>query len=160
MKCLIFSDSHGNPFYMKRAIAKNPDAEVVFFLGDGISDAEAVALGDSCRMWIAVRGNCDLSAIFRDRILNKTEEITLEGKKIMLTHGDSYGVKGGLEGLKLAARSRGADIVLFGHTHLPHESYCDGLYLFNPGSISRPQYSFGILTVTENTVLLSHGAVQ
>jgi len=47
MKCLIFSDSHGNPTYMKRAIAKNPDAEVIFFLGDGISDAESLAVRES-----------------------------------------------------------------------------------------------------------------
>ena len=159
MKCLIFSDSHGNPFYMKRAIDRNPDAEVIFFLGDGISDAEALAIDDKCRMWIAVKGNCDFSSFFCNRPLNKTEEITLEAKKIMITHGDVYGVKGGLENLSIAARSRGADIVLFGHTHMPHESFCDGLYLFNPGSISKPQYSFGVLTITEKGALLSHGAV-
>ena len=158
MKCLVFSDSHGNPFYMKRAIAKNPDAEVVFFLGDGISDAESVAIDDRCRMWIAVRGNCDFSNFFCNRQLNKTEEITLLGKKIMLTHGDLYGVKGGMENIALAARSRGADIVLFGHTHLPYESYGDGLYFFNPGSISQPHFSFGILTLTECGVLFSHGS--
>ena len=158
MKCLVFSDSHGNPFYMKRAIAKNPDAEVVFFLGDGLSDAEAAALNDCSRMWIAVRGNCDFCGIFRDRAVNKTEEITLLGKKIMLTHGDLYGVKGGLENISMAARSRGADIVLFGHTHIPYERYEDGVYFFNPGSISQPHFSFGILTLTEGGVLLSHGS--
>ena len=144
---------------MKRAIDKNPDAEVIFFLGDGISDAEYTALDDKCRMWIAVRGNCDFSTVFRDRELNKTEEITLVGKKIMLTHGDVYGVKGGTEKIILAARSRGADIVLFGHTHVPHESYEDGLYIFNPGSISQPYYSFGVLMLTEKGVLLSHGSL-
>lgn len=159
MKCLIFSDSHGDPYNMKRAINRNPDAEVVFFLGDGIADAESLALEDSCRMWIAVRGNCDFSTVFLNRTLNKTEQITLEGKKIMLTHGDVYGVKGGLEGITSAARSRGADIVLFGHTHIPFESYVDGLYLFNPGSISRPVYSFGVLMLTESGVLLSHGSI-
>lgn len=158
MKCLIFSDSHGDPYNMKRAIERNPDAEVIFFLGDGISDAESLAIEDRCRMWIAVRGNCDFSTVFLNRELNKTEEITLGGKKIMLTHGDVYGVKGGLEGLSSAARSRGADIVLFGHTHIPCESYVDGLYLFNPGSISRPVYSFGVLMLTESGVLLSHGS--
>lgn len=159
MKCLIFSDSHGDPYNMKRAINRNPDAEVVFFLGDGIADAESLALEDSCRMWIAVSGNCDFSTVFLNRTLNKTEQITLEGKKIMLTHGDVYGVKGGLEGITSAARSRGADIVLFGHTHIPCESYVDGLYLFNPGSISRPVYSFGVLMLTESGVLLSHGSI-
>lgn len=159
MTCLIFSDSHGDASCMKRALNKNPDAEVVFFLGDGISDAEALAIDDKCRMWIAVRGNCDFSVVFGNGVLNKTEQITLMGKKIMLTHGDVYGVKGGLETLIGAARSRGADIVLFGHTHIPYESYDDGLYIFNPGTASHPYYSFGVLTLTENAVLLSHGSI-
>ena len=69
-----------------------------------------------------------------------------------------YGVKWGLEKIILAAGSRGADIVLFGHTHLPHESYEDGLYIFNPGSISSSGYSFGVLMLSEKGVLLSHGS--
>ena len=157
MKCLIFSDSHGDTYYMRRAIDKNPDAEVIFFLGDGISDAEAVALGDSCRMWIAVRGNCDFTGFFKNQCLNKNEEITLEGKKIFLTHGDFYGVKGGLENLTAAARARGADIVLFGHTHAAKEAYDDGLYIFNPGSIGGYEHSFGVLNISGAGILLSHG---
>ncbi len=37
MKCLVFSDSHGNVSYMKKALRLHPDAEVVFFLGDGLA---------------------------------------------------------------------------------------------------------------------------
>ena len=40
MKCLCFSDSHGTSAYMRRALKMHPDAEVVFFLGDGLSDLE------------------------------------------------------------------------------------------------------------------------
>lgn len=160
MKCIIFSDSHGSTFYMSRALELNRDAEVVFFLGDGISDIDALASLDKSRIWIAVKGNCDFSRIFLDREVMKTEEIVLEGHRIVATHGDMYGVKAGFENIKSLANSRKADIVLFGHTHMPYEEYVDGenpFYLFNPGSISRDSFSFGLLTVTEDSVLFSHG---
>ena len=47
MKCLVFSDSHGDTAYIKRAILKNKDAEVLFFLGDGLYDIDEVASRDS-----------------------------------------------------------------------------------------------------------------
>ena len=160
MKCLIFSDSHGYDFYMSKALSQHRDAEVVFFLGDGLSDADSLAEADIGRSWIAVRGNCDFSSIFRGRETLKNEEITLEGYKILLTHGDICHVKYGLEELKSLAVLRGADIVLFGHTHTPHEEYVNGekpFYLFNPGSISRAGYTYGILTLSPGCVLFSHG---
>ena len=39
-KILVFSDSHGTTHNMRRAIDMHPDAEVIFFLGDGLSDIE------------------------------------------------------------------------------------------------------------------------
>lgn len=158
MKCLVFSDSHGSTVYMQKAIGLHPDADIIFFLGDGISDAALLAEYDRSHTWICVRGNCDFSSFFLGQSLSKTEEITVEGKKIVATHGDMYSVKYGYENIKSLAKSRKADIVLFGHTHIPHEEYTDeGVYLFNPGSISSPSFSFGILTVKEGSVLFSHG---
>ena len=49
MKCLVFSDSHGDSRNMREALARNPDAEVVFFLGDGLYDADTVSTGDRIR---------------------------------------------------------------------------------------------------------------
>ena len=138
MKCLIISDSHGNTSYMSRALTMHPDAEVVFFLGDGLSDADSLAVYYNDKAWIAVRGNCDFSGFFRNSPALKTEEITLMGKRIVLTHGDIYDVKYGLDRLKYLALEASADIVLFGHTHRPHEEFVSGehsFYLFNPGSL-------------------------
>ena len=159
MKCLIFSDSHGSPSLVQAALGRHSDAEVVFFLGDGLSDADTLAFFDNKRMWIAVRGNCDFHNMFCGKEVAKTEQITLMGKKIVATHGDLYQVKYGLENLKSLALMHKADIVLFGHTHSPHEEYVSGehpFYLFNPGAASR---SYGILTLTEKTVLFSHGSI-
>ena len=142
MKALIFSDSHGNAYYMDKAIALHPDAEVVFFLGDGLSDAEMLSAQFPGMAWLLVRGNCDYLGVFRGASVEKTDSVTLMGKRIVFTHGDLYGVKYGESGVLRLAESRGADIVLFGHTHTPFEKYVPteegGVYLFNPGSISRP----------------------
>ena len=147
-------------FYMNRALSLHPDAEVVFFLGDGLYDADALRAMDSRpRMWIAVKGNCDFHRLFDGREARRIEEITLEKRKILLTHGDAFGVKGSLSSLESFARERGADIVLFGHTHIPCERYVNEdrpMYFFNPGSISSGEYSYGILTLGE-CVLFSHG---
>lgn len=160
MKCLVLSDSHGRVDYIERVLRMHPDAEVVFFLGDGLSDADARASSDKSKMWLAVRGNCDFRGMFKESMANKTDEIILMGKKIVLTHGDLYGVKASDSGLYALRESRGADIILYGHTHIPRSEYVSGdnpFYLFNPGSLGEYPHSFGILTLSENAVLFSHG---
>ena len=57
-------------------------------------------------------------------------------KKDRYTHGDLYGVKYHTEGLRRLARETGADIVLYGHTHISNIEYADGLYIVNPGTVS------------------------
>ena len=161
MKCLVFSDSHGNTRNMRQALLSHPDAEVVFFLGDGLSDADLVSSGDSGRAWLPVAGNCDFSPMFRDSFVKKTDAITLEGVRIAFTHGDLYGAKYGIGGLLSLAKEQGASLVLFGHTHEPLEKYVpteeSGVHLFNPGSIGAGSY--GIILLTTKGILLSHGKI-
>ena len=162
MKCIVFSDSHGNPSYMRHVLNMHKDAEVVFFLGDGLADFDEVMSQEKTRVGYAVVGNCDFYKIYKDTPARKTEEIQLLGKKIVYTHGDLYGAKYGMGGLVSLGERLSADIVLFGHTHTPHEEYVSKnhpLYLFNPGSIGSYPRSFGIMTLTENAPpLFSFGA--
>ena len=96
--------------------------------------------------------------------------MTLGGKRIMMVHGDRYGVKSGLARLISAACARGADIVLYGHTQIPFECYLPAgeseygislekpLYVFNPGSIGDYERSFGCIEIRrDGSVILSHG---
>ena len=164
MKCLVFSDSHGSTYNMRRAIELNRDAEVIFFLGDGLSDIHTIKNEYPDKAVIAVRGNCDFTSRFMGEDLKKVESITLMGKKIVLTHGDLYGAKGGVGGLISLARDEDADILLFGHTHTPCEMYVSEysapFYLFNPGSIGNFTASFGVITLYEGRApLLSHGSL-
>ena len=161
MKCLIFSDSHNYSFFMEKAIRKNPDTDVVFFLGDGLSDIDEMYCKFPNIKFLAVRGNCDFHYIALGEAVQKTAEIYLEGKKIVYTHGDLYGAKYGKVGLSDLAVSRFADIVLFGHTHIPEVEYVsdreEPFYLFNPGSVGSREGSFGIMTLTfDKEPLFSH----
>ncbi len=162
MKCLIFSDTHGSDYFVRRALAMHPDASVIFFLGDGLYDVDSHAMADRRRTWLAVKGNGDYSAYLCGSPVDAVEQITLLDYKIVITHGHLYGVKGGDDGLLRLADERGADIVLFGHTHLPRESYISDrehpVYLFNPGAASGYSASYGILTLSsKNPPLFSHG---
>ncbi len=157
MKCLILSDSHGSAHSVGAALRMHPDAEVVFFLGDGLSDIKYAMDADnraSERMFLSVKGNCDFSAPFLSDDVKKTDSITLLSHKIVFTHGDLYGAKLGTGGLLTLAENEKCGIVLFGHTHMPHYEYKNGIHLFNPGSV-RMGYG-GLLTLTERDILFSH----
>ena len=162
MKCLCFSDSHGSPYNIRLALSKHPDAEVIFFLGDGLRDLEYF-ITDRSRAWLAVQGNCDYSSLLGDYNVKKTDSITLMGKRIVFTHGDLYGVKYGIDGVKKLASDLSADLVLFGHTHEALEKYIPtdegGFYLFKPGSIGAGYggASYGVINITDKGILLSIG---
>lgn len=162
MKCLVFSDSHGDAYYINQALRDHPDAELVFFLGDGLSDIEPFVAASRKRCWLSVRGNCDFREYLLGESVPKTDEITVMGKKIVITHGDLYSAKLGMDKLIYLAEERCADIVLFGHTHRAEESYISvggrGVWFFNPGSVSTAygnRTSYGILTLDEKSVLFS-----
>lgn len=169
MELLVFSDSHGRGSNMLEAFSrqiKRPDA--IVFLGDGLRDLSYCEFGEI--PIFAVCGNCDVFTFCGKGNADDEIVISLGGKRIMMTHGDRYGVKQSLAGLVMAAKERRADIVLFGHTHTPISKYISAgeseygiifekpLYLFNPGSIGGYDKSFGCIAIKESgEVLLSHG---
>ena len=167
MEFLIFSDSHGCLEKMSAALSRqvnSPDG--ILFLGDGARDIDRFFVVDT-PIW-AVRGNCDWSS---SDLADKTERLLhIEGHTILLCHGHEWGVKSGLGALTAHAAELSADIVLFGHTHVPtlkiisvgekigDTTLSRPMHLFNPGSIGY-EGSFGTLTVKGDTVLFSHGEV-
>ena len=166
MKCLILSDSHRSFENVERAIKRNPDAEVVFFLGDGIEVLYDLIDRYPNKAWLCVQGNCDRPTVLRGQPVKKTDSITILGKRIAFTHGDLYGAKYGDGGLLSLASEERAHAVLHGHTHEPRETYYpdSGVWLFNPGALEaswgKPS-SFGLLTISEKgDMLFSHGTLD
>ena len=165
MEYLIVSDSHGRPDRIEEMLQRQISPPVaLFFAGDGLRDLEQVEMGNITLY--AVSGNCDW---FARSALSDTELLgNIEGHTFFLTHGHSYGVKGGIGVLIARAAQVGANIVLFGHTHQPllqvipkgtpigNITLRRPMYLFNPGSIGNDG-SFGTLTLRGDCVLFSHG---
>ncbi len=155
MKILVLSDSHGNTENILCAIERtNPD--LLIFLGDGLRDLQAVEEQFPTLRIESVPGNCDLFSH------DAPERLLVEGGvTILACHGHAYGVKGGYLDIAAAARERGADVVLFGHTHRVHCETHNRLTMLNPGSIGDYRFpSYGVLTVengrcSADTFLLS-----
>lgn len=155
MKLLILSDSHG---YLRNAMnviekLQNRISGVIH-LGDHDTDAEALSKKYTSLDFYWVKGNNDFGG-------SSPFERTLkfDGKKILLTHGHRQQVHWNYDGLSYFAEEQGADVVLFGHTHVPMSDRGGRVWLFNPGSISLPRMSsiptFGILSLEEGRMELS-----
>lgn len=149
MRLLVLSDSHGDIPSLKMAIEKEPEADAVIFLGDGLGDYEYCRERTN-KICVAVRGNCDVYYSDYPKLLNKV----FGGKSVYITHGDTEKVKFGLTMLKMRAKETGSDIVLFGHTHNPVTEYDNGIHYLNPGSVR--QNSYGIVDITEGGIICFH----
>ena len=64
--------------------------------------------------------------------------VEVAGHRIFLTHGHLFNVRLDTGMLAEAARTTGADIVVYGHTHIALVEHGD-VTVLNPGSIARPR---------------------
>ncbi len=148
MRILVVSDSHGDALALESAIKSQSKAEIIVHCGDGADEANYLKTHFPDKMVVSVRGNCDFCTYAPN-----IESFTVEGKKIFVTHGHLYGVKGGLYRAACAAREMGADVLLYGHTHIPLTLYDEGLYIMNPGSLRSYEPTYGVLDITDKGIL-------
>lgn len=106
-----------------------------------------------CPVYI-VRGNNDFNDAPLERMVN------LGGKKIFITHGHRYGVYTDKQRLYLAGKERGADIIVFGHTHVAEHIKMDDMDILNPGSITLPRRgrygSCALINIEDDQVAITH----
>jgi putative phosphoesterase len=100
----------------------------------------------------AVLGNNDVDP--RLSHLPETRLEVLDGVRVAMVH-DS-GPRAGREG-RLRRRFPDADVVVFGHSHIPWNQHgIDGQLLFNPGSPterrSQPRHTYGVLDLASGEV--------
>lgn len=146
LRFLVFSDSHGKREPMLELYRQYPNDGIIH-LGDYIADARWLLSHTAGHPVYQVKGNCDYGASGLEEQL-----LELGGTKIMLCHGHRYSVKSGYGQAIAAAKARGADALLFGHTHQPHLERVDGLLVMNPGSMASPFGQYGIIEIEENQV--------
>lgn len=148
MRILVTSDTHGDFFSLNQAINEQKNADIIIHCGDSKDEVDQIRTLYPQKAIYAVKGNCDFCSP-----LNSTELITIEGKKIFITHGHLYNAKMTLYTLCCAAREQGADIVVFGHTHNALSQYDDGLYIINPGSLHGYNASYAYIDITEKGIM-------
>jgi len=143
MKIIVVSDTHGN-FLAPLPFIEETGAELLIHLGDDIADATALAQLVDIPV-LKVPGNCDLGAHEPRELLQ-----SITGRTFLITHGDLYKVKNGLDRLVEKASGMKAAVVLFGHTHIPAIQKLDGVLLINPGTLMAgcDSKSYALLTVT------------
>ena len=148
MRILVISDTHGNfPLAFKACIMAEP-FDALIHLGDGGDDA-ALLEGALAEDVIHVAGNCDFGSSSPRELLWECD-----GKKMLLVHGDAYGVKNGLGRLEKRASEVGADAVLFGHTHRATVTSLSGILAVNPGTLMHASQhtTFATLEITPHGI--------
>lgn len=133
MRVLIVSDTHGRHGGLDRALQEAGDIDMLIHLGDVEGGETYINAVVECEKHI-VRGNNDF---FSD--LPRDEEFFISGHKVFITHGHAYYVSLDPEYIREEGKARGAEIVMFGHTHKPYFEDKDGIIVLNPGSLAFPR---------------------
>lgn len=151
-KILLISDTHGFHENLEKVVDLEAPYDYVLHMGD--AESWDPVIEDILGMpFEVVAGNCDWAS---DKPSEKMIEI--EGIRIFMTHGHEYYVNTGMGVFNDYAVACGCQVALFGHTHRPYLQQKDGVWIANPGSISRPRQSdkrpsYGVLTIDEQGIL-------
>lgn len=147
LKAVVLGDSHRYTLNIDAIgdILKNTD--LVIHTGDNYEDLKYIQKQYNPNA-IGVRGNCD----WEKDVAEERIEI-IGGKKVYITHGHLHGVKYGINPIFYKGRELQADIVIFGHSHVPVYLIEEDMILLNPGSISLPRRhsvrSFAMIEIQE-----------
>jgi len=190
-RILAISDSHANANALSFVLQKfGMESDLLLFCGDGVSDIVYLLQKASEDQYFFacippviafVKGNNDSSSY---TFMNKAafaknsgsplvkiavplqNELTVCGHKILLVHGHAHSLYSGVSYLVQEAENCGAEILFFGHTHIPAcgcvscNSGKSSLLLLNPGSCSIPRAcqpaSFAVLELKKDRALADY----
>ena len=127
----VISDSHDREIWLERylALCKKERYDAVCHLGDYQSDARWLERRIASPL-ISVAGNCDMFSK-----VPRIARANYGAWHILAVHGHAQDVKYGYDRLSYAAEDCGANIALFGHTHIPYTGYVGSVLLMNPGAL-------------------------
>lgn len=168
MKLLIASDIHGSALYCRHLLdaADREQPDRILLLGDllyhgprndlpdGYAPKEVISLlNDRRAQLFCVRGNCEAEVdqmVLKFPCMSDSAQLVDEtGRTLFLTHGHVFGA-GMHNSVDNAPMLPTGSALVYGHTHIKvneESTLHDGLWLFNPGSVSIPKdgsHSYGI----------------
>lgn len=133
MKILIVSDTHRRNENYLTIVEREKPVDMVIHCGDAEGSEYIIYEAAECPVEIVLGNNDFFSELERER------EFEVGKYKVWLTHGHNYYVSMGNETIKEEARSRGIDIVIYGHTHRPVVDVEEDVIAINPGSLTYPR---------------------
>jgi len=134
MRIGVISDTHG--LLRPEALAALVGVEHIVHAGDVGGDGIIEALREIAPVTF-VRGNNDGASGY------DVERVTIGGIRILVTHIlPRPGVLG--RSVRDALRRAPADVVVFGHSHLPHDEVIDGVRFFNPASAGPRRFDYPV----------------
>ena len=133
MRILIVSDTHRENKNYFAVLEKLKPLDMIIHCGDVEGSEYVLTRSVECPVMMVAGNNDYFNSLPREL------EFNIGKYKVLLVHGHNYYVYMGPEMLKEEARSRGVDIVMFGHTHKPYLDIANDLVTLNPGSLSYPR---------------------
>lgn len=133
MKILIVSDTHRSLANFRRVLEEIGPIDMLIHLGDVEYQEEEIMQMAGCPAHIVAGNNDFMTGLSRE------EEFYVGRYKVFITHGHAYYVGITKERIQEEARLRHADIVMYGHTHVPVLMEEPDLITLNPGSLTYPR---------------------
>lgn len=154
MGILVMSDSHGLVREVKQVVDRH-QVDRILHCGDFCVDHSREPFS---RMTL-VRGNCDAA-----RDVPTEQQTKWRDLHILQTHGHLFGVKSSLLRLHYRAEETGANVVVFGHSHVPVCGVERDILFLNPGSLQLPRGfdvpTYAILEEEDATAKAVHVSVS
>lgn len=155
MQVVVLADTHaprrwkGIPEGLCAPLSR---AEVILHAGDVCTPDVLDALGGFAPVHV-VLGNNDGPAVAAWGA-PESLELVLGGVRVAMIH-DSGARQG--RGRRMRRRFPDADLVVFGHSHIPFDGVEEGVHLFNPGSPTdrrrQPVGTYGVLQLADGAVV-------
>lgn len=151
-KLLVVSDNHFQEKELTRILQQYADIDYFIHCGDSQWDLDEPLL----KNFTVVRGNNDFVRFPEEEVLN------VEARKVLITHGHRQNVfndeiSGNFAGITdlvtYALNEYEANVIFYGHTHIPEMHIDRGVFVLNPGSINFPRSrrnrlpSYAIVTI-------------
>ena len=155
MRLIVLSDTHAPRRWRScpPAVARHlRTAELILHAGDVCVPAVLDELAEYAPVHV-VRGNNDGSDV-AEWGAPDTMELDVDGYRIAMIH-DSGQARGRAD--RLHRRFPAADLVVFGHSHIPLDERTPAVRIFNPGSPTdrrrQPHGTLGVLEIDGGTLV-------
>ncbi|WP_349410647.1 metallophosphoesterase family protein [Pseudalkalibacillus sp. SCS-8] len=159
-KILLLADTHirtSGKLFPEVLLTEMEKADLILHAGDFIESSVVEDLMKFAPVE-AVYGNVD-SEELQEKLPDK-KVVEIEGFRIGLVHGHLGKGKSTPERALRSFEGEAVDVIVFGHSHIPHHEEVDGITLYNPGSATakrfQKNYSYGWLTIHDSLQIETH----